>query len=73
MKVNKELSDILIERRDTSKECPYFFQFTLEGGHTMTNTALGAGAEKAQEIIFISEAHEKFCYDKLKEVRYQDV
>lgn len=39
----------------------------------MTNTALGAGAEKAQEIIFISEAHEKFYYKKLKEVRYQDV
>ena len=38
----------------------------------MTNTALGAGAEKAQEIIFISEAHEKFYYEKLK-VRYQDV
>ena len=34
----------------------------------MTNTALGAGAEKAQEIIFISEAHEKFYYEKLKEV-----
>lgn len=30
----------------------------------MTNTALGAGAEKAQEIIFISEAHEKFYYKK---------
>ena len=39
----------------------------------MTNTALGAGAEKAQEIIFISEAHEKFYYEKLEEVRYQDV
>jgi len=24
MKVNRELSDILIEHRDTSKECPYF-------------------------------------------------
>ena len=35
----------------------------------MSNTALGA--EKA--IIFISEAHEKFYYEKLKEVRYQDV
>ena len=52
-------------------EC--LFQFNLEGGHTMTNTALGAGAEKAQGIIFISEAHEKFYYEKLKEVRYQDV
>ena len=34
----------------------------------MNSTALGAGAEKAQEIIFISEAHEKFYYEKLKEV-----
>ena len=31
----------------------------------MNSTALGAGAEKAQEIIFISEAHEKFYYEKL--------
>ena len=37
----------------------------------MSSTALGAGAEKAQEIIFISEAHEKFYYEKLKEVRYR--
>ena len=35
----------------------------------MGSTALGA--EKV--IIFISEAHEKFYYEKLKEVRYQDV
>ena len=35
----------------------------------MSNTALGA--EKA--VIFISDAHEKFYYEKLKEVRYQDV
>lgn len=40
----------------------------------MNNTALGAGANKAQNnIIFISDAHEKFYYEKLKEVRYQDV
>ena len=39
----------------------------------MSSTALGAGAEKAQKIIFISEAHEKFYYEKLSEVRYQDV
>ena len=39
----------------------------------MDSTALGAGAEKAKEIIFISEAHEKFYYEKLKEVRYQAV
>ena len=35
----------------------------------MSSTALGA--EKV--IIFISDAHEKFYYEKLKEVRYQDV
>lgn len=39
----------------------------------MSSTALGAEAEKAQEIIFISELHEKFYYEKLKEVRYQAV
>ena len=37
------------------------------------NTALGAKNTKKQEIVFISEAHEKFYYEKLKEVRYQDV
>lgn len=37
----------------------------------MSSTALGA--EKAKKIIFISDAHEKFYYEKLKEVRYQDV
>ena len=36
----------------------------------MTSTALGA--EKEANVIFISEAHEKFYYEKLKEVRYQD-
>ena len=39
----------------------------------MNSTALGAENTKKQEIIFISEAHEKFYYEKLKEVRYQDV
>ena len=36
----------------------------------MNNTALGAKNTKKQEIVFISEAHEKFYYEKLKEVRY---
>ncbi len=39
----------------------------------MDNTALGAKNTKKQEIVFISEAHEKFYYEKLKEVRYLDV
>jgi len=39
----------------------------------MNSTALGATAEKEGKIIFISDAHEKFYYEKLKEVRYQDV
>ena len=30
-------------------------------------------AEKKEELLFISERHEKFYYEKLKEVRYQDV
>ena len=39
----------------------------------MNNTALGAEKTKKQEISFISKAHEKFYYEKLKEVRYVDV
>ena len=39
----------------------------------MNSTALGATAEKEGKIIFISDAHEKFYIEKLKEVRYQDV
>ena len=34
------------------------------------NTALRA--EETKAMIFISEAHEKFYYEKLKEVRYED-
>ena len=37
------------------------------------NTALGAATQKDAKIIFISETHEKFNDQKLKEVRYQDV
>lgn len=33
----------------------------------MSNTALGA--KKA--VIFINDAHEKFYYEKMKEVRYE--
>ncbi|MDE6906077.1 MAG: hypothetical protein K2P76_14295 [Lachnospiraceae bacterium] len=36
----------------------------------MTNTALSA--EKSDEIIFISKAHEKFYYEKLEKVREKD-
>ena len=39
----------------------------------MASTALGAENSKKESIIFISDAHEKFYYEKLKEVRYQDV
>lgn len=39
----------------------------------MNTTALGAATEKDAKIIFISEAHEKFYYEKLREVWYQDV
>ena len=39
----------------------------------MNSTALGAENTKKESIIFISEAHEKFYYEKLEEVRYQDV
>lgn len=30
-------------------------------------------ANKKESIMFISDAHEKFYYEKLKKVRYQDV
>ena len=36
----------------------------------MNNTALGAENKKEQTINFISEAHEKFYYEKLKAVSY---
>ena len=39
----------------------------------MNSTALGATVEKEGNIIFINDAHEKFYYEKLKAVRYQDV
>ncbi len=39
---------------------------------SMSSTASGAGAVKKQNIIFINEAHEKFYFEKLKKVRYQD-
>lgn len=35
------------------------------------STALGAESTKKENIIFISDAHEKFYYEKLKEVRYK--
>ena len=52
-------------------DCEYPFDNKEE--KNMNNTALGAKNTKKQEIVFISEAHEKFYYEKLKEVRYQDV
>ena len=36
----------------------------------MANTALGTEATNKERILFISDAHEKFYYEKLKEVRY---
>ena len=41
--------------------------FSKKEVQNMNSTALGA-----DNIIFISDAHEKFYYEKLKEVRYQD-
>lgn len=39
----------------------------------MNSTALRAEETKKENMIFISEAHEQFYNEKLKEVRYQDV
>lgn len=38
----------------------------------MKNTALGAGNIKKEINRFISEAHEKFYYEKLREVCYMN-
>lgn len=38
----------------------------------MSSTASGAEAKKASNIMFISEAHKKFFYEKMAEVRFQD-
>ncbi|MDE7327310.1 MAG: hypothetical protein K2N63_13725, partial [Lachnospiraceae bacterium] len=40
----------------------------------MNNTALRAGAQSANNIhmVFANEEHEKFYYEKLQQVRYQD-
>lgn len=37
------------------------------------STASGANKTQKESIVFISKAHEKFYYEKLKQVRYQDV
>ena len=37
----------------------------------MNNTALGAVSNKKENIRFISEAHEKFYYEKIQKVRKQ--
>lgn len=36
-------------------------------------TTSGVDSTKKENIVFINDAHEKFYYEKLKEVRYQDV
>ena len=38
----------------------------------MSSTALGATNKTENGIMFKSNAHEKFYYEKLKEVQYQD-
>lgn len=38
----------------------------------MNSTALGATGKQESGIIFVNDAHEKFYYEKLKEVQYQD-
>lgn len=38
----------------------------------MNSTALGAANKTESGIMFKSNAHEKFYYEKLREVQYQD-
>lgn len=48
--------------------------FLKFGGKHMNSTAIGAmnNTESEKKISFISEAHERFFYEKLSQVRYQD-
>lgn len=39
----------------------------------MSITVSGAETPKIKKVLFISKTHEKFYYEKLKEVRYQDI
>ena len=61
--MNMKLRTLLVVK--TISKVLFIFKKEVQN---MNNTALGA-----EKIIFISEAHEKFYYEKLKEVRYQDV
>ena len=38
----------------------------------MNSTALGATGKQESGIIFVNDAHEKFYYEKLKKMQYQD-
>ena len=49
---------------------PFFIQISLlKEVQNMNSTALGAENTKKESIIFISEAHEKFYYEKLIDVK----
>lgn len=59
------IKDIFL--KEILEECPFLLwsKIQLKEVHRMNSTALGA-----ENIIFISEAHEKLFHEKLKEVRY---
>lgn len=63
------LFDAYIFLKEILEECLFLLwsKIQLKEVHRMNSTVLGA-----ENIIFISEAHEKFFHEKLKEVRYQD-
>ena len=67
-----QIKDIFL--KEILEECPFCYgQNSIKEKIKMNSTALGAGAENAQKISFISEAHEKFYYEKLELVRHKDV
>jgi hypothetical protein len=66
--MNMKLRTLLVVK--TISEVLFIY---LKEDQSMNNTALGAENKKEQTINFISEAHEKFYYEKLKKVQYQDV
>ena len=62
-----------------ARELPIFKKFIEDLAQAYEDKYVEKNIERVKEllgaenIIFISDAHEKFYYEKLKEVRYQDV
>ena len=65
MKVNRELSDILIENRDTSKECPYFLiyrKFLKSSEIVYNRLEIKNDITKERRGLRHDVAYEVFCF-----------